>query len=120
MNIIKDFMSTPILSIDVNASVEETAKEMLKEGVSCLLVHEKENFVGIITEKDLVRRVLAKEKEVKNIKTHSVMSKPIITMDHYLSRSDANILMQRKKIKHLVVTEHKKPVGILTPKDMIT
>jgi signal-transduction protein with cAMP-binding, CBS, and nucleotidyltransferase domain len=118
MNIIKDFMSKPILSIDVNASVEETAKEMLKKGVSCLLVHEKENFVGVITEQDLVRRVIAKEGDAKNIKNHSVMSKPIITMDHYLSRSDANILMQRKKIKHLVVTEQKIPVGILTPKDM--
>jgi signal-transduction protein with cAMP-binding, CBS, and nucleotidyltransferase domain len=67
-----------------------------------------------------VLRVIAKERDPKHIKTHSVMSKSIITMEHYLSRSDANILMQRQKIKHLVVTEQEKPVGMLTPKHMIT
>ena len=69
MNIIKDYMSTPVLSIDVNASVEETAKEMLEKGVSCLLVREKESFVGVITEKDLVHRVMAKERDAKNTRT---------------------------------------------------
>jgi hypothetical protein len=62
--------------------------------VNCLLAHEKEKFVRINKEKDLARRVIPKEKDV-------------------------NTLTQKEKIKHLVVIE-KKPVGILTPKDMIT
>ncbi len=119
MDIIKDFMSTPVLSVDVNTTVEETAKEMLEKGVSCLLVNEKEEPVGLITTSDLVKKVMAKGLDPKTTKIQSIMSKPIISLNHYLTRSDANILMQRNKIKHLAVTDQKSVIGILTPKDMI-
>ena len=56
VDIIKDFMSTPVLSVDVDTSVEEVAKEMLEKGVSCLLVNEKEDSVGIITSTDISKK----------------------------------------------------------------
>ena len=64
-------------------------------------------------------RVIAKGLDTKTTKIISVMSKPLLTMDHYLSRSDANQFMLRKKIKHIVVTEYGKVAGILTLKDMV-
>jgi len=120
VDIIKDFMSTPVLSVDVDTSVEEVAKEMLEKGVSCLLVNEKEDSVGIITSTDLVKRVIAKGLDARTTKIQSAMSKPIISINPYYDRNDANNLMRRNKIKHLAVTNQRKIVGILTPNDMLT
>ena len=119
MDIIKDFMSTPVLSMNFEATAEEVAKEMEEKKVSCLLVKENEESVGLITTSDLANRVMAKGLDPKTTKIDSVMSKPLITMNHYLTRSDANEIMQRNKIKHLAVTEQNQVIGILTPKDMI-
>jgi len=68
----------------------------------------------------LVKRVIARGLDPKTTEVHSIMSKPLITLNHYLTRSDANELMQRNKIKHLAVTEQNSVIGILTPKDMIS
>ena len=120
MDIIKDFMSTPVLSVNADASTEDAAKEMEEKKVNCLLVKVKEESAGIITTSDLVKRVMAKGLDPKTTKVNSIMSKPLITINHYLTRSDANEMMLRKKIKHIAVTEGSNVLGILTSKDMVT
>ena len=120
MGIIKEFMSTPVLSVNTDANTEEAAKEMEEKKVSCLLVKANEESVGIITTSDLVKRVMAKGLDPKTTKADSIMSKPLITINHYLTRRDANEMMLRKKIKHIAVTEGSNVIGILTPKDMMT
>ena len=119
MDVIKDFMSKPVLSVTIQASAEETAKEMDQKSVSCLLVKENEEPVGLVTTSDLVKRVMAKGLDPKTTQINLIMSKPLISLNHYLTRSDANELMQKNKIKHLVVTEKNSVIGILTPKDLI-
>ena len=119
MEIIKDFMSTPVISVNADATAEKAAKEMDEKKVSCLLVKDNEEPVGLITTTDLVKRVMAKGLDPKTTKIDSILSKPLITINHYLTRSDANEMMQRKKIKHIAVTEGSNVLGILTPKDMI-
>ena len=119
MDIIKDFMSTPVLSVNADATAEDAAKEMEEKKVSCLLVKENKQTIGIITTTDLVKRVMAKGQDPKTTKLESILSKPLITINHYLTRSDANEMMQRNKIKHIAVTEGTNVLGILTPKDMI-
>ena len=120
MDIIKEFMSTPVLSVNADASTEEAAKEMEEKKVNCLLVKVNEESAGIITTSDLVKRVMAKGLDPKTTKVNSIMSKPLITINHYLTRSDANEMMLRKKIKHIAVTEGSNVLGILTSKDMVT
>jgi signal-transduction protein with cAMP-binding, CBS, and nucleotidyltransferase domain len=119
MDIIKDFMSTPVLSVNADATAEDAAKEMGEKKVSCLLVKENDEPIGIITTTDLVKRVMAKGLDPKITKLESILSKPLITINHYLTRSDASEMMLRKKIKHIAVTEGTNVLGILTPKDMI-
>ncbi len=120
MEIIKDFMSTPVISVSADANAEDAANEMVEKKVSCLLVKQNEESVGIITTSDLVKRVMAKGLDSKTTKVDSIMSKPLITINHYLTRSDANEMMHRKRIKHIAVTEGSNVLGILTPKDMMT
>ena len=119
MDIMKDFMSPPVLSVNSGASAEDAAKEMEEKKVNCLLVKINEESAGIITSSDLVKRVMAKGLDPKTTKVDSIMSKPLITINHYLTRRDANELMLRKKLKHIAVTEGSNVIGILTPKDMM-
>ena len=120
MDIIKDFMSTPVLSVNSDASTEDAAKEIEEKKVNCLLVKVNEEPAGIITTSDLVKRVMAKGLDPKTTKVDSIMSKPLITINHYLTRSDANEMMLRKKIKHIAVTDGSNVLGILTAKDIMT
>jgi signal-transduction protein with cAMP-binding, CBS, and nucleotidyltransferase domain len=119
MDKILDFMVSPIISIDAQSTIEEGAKLFSEKNISSLLVRENEDYVGIVTKTDVIKRAIAIGIDPKTTKIISVMSKPLLTMDHYLSRSDANEFMLRKNIKHLVVTKFGKVAGILTLKDMV-
>ena len=120
MDEILNFMRSPVISIDSQATAQEGAEHMIKNKVSSLIVMESENFVGIVTHSDLVRGVVATGLDPKTTNMKSVMTHPVITMDHYLTRREANELMLKKKIKHLAVTREGKIVGILTMKDLLS
>jgi signal-transduction protein with cAMP-binding, CBS, and nucleotidyltransferase domain len=120
MILIKDLMVSSIISVDAQATAEAAAKLMCEKKISSLLAKEGEEYVGIITKTDLVKRIIAEGRDPKSTYVHSVMSKPLICLDGNLQRSEANEFMLRKKVKHLVVTEGKKIGGILTLKDMVS
>ena len=120
MDEIFNYMASPAFSIDAQATVEEGAKYICEKHISSLLVKENEEYVGIVTQTDLIKKVIAKGLDPKTIRMYSVMSKPIMKMDHYLTRRDAHEFMIGKNIKHLAVTKDGKIVGILTIKDMLS
>lgn len=120
MNPIKDFMASPIISVDVLTTVETATKLMRESKISSLLVKEGEEYVGIVTKTDFVNKVIAEGHDPKTTKIQQVMSKPLFSLDEYVQRSEASEFMLRKKIKHLAVTHGKKVMGILTTKDMIS
>lgn len=120
MDKISEFMSSPVASIDAQSSAEEGAKYMCEQNITSLLVKDGENYVGIVTSTDLVKKLVAKGLDPKTTTMFSVMSEPVLTMGHHLPRSEANEFMQRKKIKHLAVTKDGEVVGMLTTKDMIS
>ena len=114
MDEILEFMTSPVISIDGRSSAEEGAILFSEKKISSLLVRENKVYVGIITKTDIITRVIAKGLDPKTTAINSVMSKPILTMDHYITRSEAIEFMQRKRIKHLAVTKLGKVEGILT------
>lgn len=68
----------------------------------------------------LINNIKAKGLGPKTSKIYAIMSKPLLSMDHYLPQSEANDFMRGKKIKHLVVTEFGKSIGILTLRDKVS
>lgn len=113
-------MSSPVIEIDGQMTVEEAAKMMVEKKIGALIVKEGENPVGIITKSDMVSKVVAQGKDSKGTNISSVMSKPLLSKDQYVMRSEANEFMLRNRIKYLVVTQAKKIVGIITAKDLIS
>jgi signal-transduction protein with cAMP-binding, CBS, and nucleotidyltransferase domain len=120
MDEIYNYMTSPVFSVDAQATVEEGAKYLTEKKVSSLLVKENEEYAGIVTQTDFVERVLAKGMDPKTTRMNSIMSKPIIKMDHYLTRRDAHEFMIGKNIKHLAVTKSGEIVGLLSLRDMLS
>ena len=116
---IGDYMVSPVLSVDTTTSIQEAAQLMESKNIGSLLVKNGETFVGIVTETDLTRKILAKGLKDKNPKVSEIMTSPIQTIDCHEPIVDANQLMANKKIRHLAVTENDTVVGILSVKDLV-
>ncbi len=116
---IGDYMVSPVLSIAPDMSAQEAAQLMDSNHVGSLLVKEGETFVGIITETDLTRKIVAQGLQEKNPSVREIMTAPLQTIDCHDPIVDANQLMARKKIRHLAVTENDEVVGVLSVKDLI-
>lgn len=116
---IGDYMVSPVLSIAPDASTQEAAQLMESKHIGSLLVKDGENFVGIITETDLARKIVAQGLQDKNPKVSDVMTAPLQTIDCHEPIVDANQLMANKRIRHLAVTENDHVVGVLSVRDLI-
>ena len=120
MDEIGDYMISPILSIDLESSVQEAAQFMMAHNIGSVLVKEFEEYVGIVTETDLTRKVLGKGLNAESTPVSEIMTSPILSLDCYLPVEEANRFMYKNKIRHLAVTEEEKIVGILSVKDLVS
>jgi CBS domain-containing protein len=116
MPTVKDFKTTNVITIDVNRSVLEAAKLMHQQDVGDLVVMDGIAAKGIVTERDLVRRVLAMKKSL-DTKVSDVMSDPLITIDQDAPLRDAARLMVKYKIRRLPVKKETVLVGIIAASD---
>ena len=119
MDEIADYMISPILSIDLESTVQEAAQFMVAHSIGSVLVKEFEEYVGIVTETDLTRKVLGKGLNPESTPIAEIMTSPILSLDCYLPVEEANRFMHKNKIRHLGVTEEDKIVGILSVKDLV-
>ncbi len=116
---IGDYMASPVMSIAPEASTQEAAQLMESKHIGSLLVKDGDTYVGIITETDLTRKILARGLEDKNSKVSDIMTAPLQTLDCHEPIVDANQLMANKRIRHIAVTENDQVVGMLSVKDLI-
>ena len=112
-------MQTSIEKIDSEVPVRHAAQQMATKKVGALLVQQNGELKGIVTERDLVQKVLSQEKDVNILTVKSVMNHPLIDIDINRTIHDASDLMADKWIRHLPVTENRKIVGILSVRDLI-
>ena len=93
---IADFMTTSVISIGPDSTVQETAKFMHEKNIGSLLVKENDEYIGIVTETDLTRKVLGGGLDPKTIKVTAVMTaQPIITLDCHQPLTEANAFMAK-------------------------
>ena len=98
MPTVKDIMTKDVITIESNKSVFEAAELMSEKGVGCVIVVIKAYPVGIITERDIVRRIVAKRSSL-DVKVTEVMTKTLITVDPDSSLKEAARLMSTQQNK---------------------
>jgi len=116
---IHSIMVDKVVTTKKDATVKEAVELMNKHEIGCLVVVENEEPVGIITERDLLKRVLAESKETKNMKVEEVMSTPVLYVTPNVEVEDAAKLMIQNKIKKLPVVEKGKLRGLVTLTDLL-
>ena len=116
--LVKEAMKTNPLMVSPSISVVEAAKLMRKRKLGSVIVVENEQPVGILTESDILRKVVAEGKEAGLVKVAEVMSTPIIVTDPFISIEQAMMTMGKCNIRRLPVVEEGKLTGIITHRDI--
>jgi signal-transduction protein with cAMP-binding, CBS, and nucleotidyltransferase domain len=117
---VKDIMTSKLETIGLSETAKDAAKKMLEKNVSSLIVVDhNEQTVGIITERDITRGVCIHDSISKEFKVHHLMSSPVVTIDHHLSAEDAANLMLQEKVRHLIVKDGIRSIGIMTASNFI-
>jgi CBS domain-containing protein len=119
MESIESQMTTPLISIYSEATAKEAAQLMKEKRIGSLLIKGYEGYVGIVSEKDLVYKVVGEDLPQNTVPLSSIMTESILSIEKTASSSEASILMLEYKINHLAITENDDIAGILSIKDLI-
>ena len=116
--VVRDIMTKNIVVIDHDKNAVEAARIMTEKGISSLFVVKDNNPVGIVTERDFIKKVCAKGLPVDEVKMGDIMSKILTTAEPETPIEVAVQRMVNHKIRRLPVMENGKLVGIITVTDL--
>jgi CBS domain-containing protein len=108
-----------VLRIDAGASVLEAVEQMVEANVGSLLVTDGGDDVGIVTERDYLRRVALSGRTDEEIGLREIISSPLIVATHDTTVDECMALMTDRRIRHVPVVEGDKVVGIVSIGDLV-
>jgi len=114
---VSEYVAKP-LSMDENQTVVAAAKKMALEGTGALLVTRKNQPVGIVTERDILNKVVAGERNPSGTKLMEIMSSPIKTVDYSARVRDAIELMIKSGIRRLGAVKDGKIIGVISQRSL--
>lgn len=119
--VVREAMSSPVVTISEDRSVVEAAKTMSDRSIGAVVIVSKKDGqpVGIVTERDLVFRVIAKDTVPRDVNVKEIMSSPLRVVDPDTSLEEAMRMMGRLNIRRLGVTYKGKLEGLITDKDIL-
>ncbi len=118
---VKSFM-IPVdkfVTVDRDTDVRKAATIMRDQGIGSLIVTRGKEFIGIVTDTDMVRRVVALGVDAEKTSVEQIMSAPILMIDENKTLLDANNLMAREHVRHLGVSRDNRLVGMISVRDLV-
>jgi len=115
---VEDIMTREIITVDENSTVKAAAEIMDKNEISCLIALRKGRAIGIITERDLLKRIIVEDRNPEKTKVAKVMSSPLEVVNFGTDLEKALRLMFRKKIKKLAVVNEENLLGLISLTDI--
>ena len=116
--LVHDVMKKNVISIDSSMSIQDAAKMMDDASIGAIVVLENGVVVGIITERDMTRRVIAKGKPYP-ISVKEVMSSPVVVVNPDDSVWEAAQLMKTRRIHRMPAVQNNMLVGMITTSDIV-
>lgn len=107
-----------ICRVDPEVSIDDAAKLMKRERVGGLLVMQGEQITGVLTERDIVYRVLAEEMDPAVTKVHEVMTKDVVVIKPSLTVREAMKVVTEKRFRHMPVVSGGQLLGIVSSGDL--
>jgi len=111
-------MNGDLATAQKDATASETARTMAARGISCIVVVEGQEAVGVLTERDLLRRVVAEQRDPEKLRVEQVMSSPVISVSPGYSVFSASRIMEKMNIRRLVVIENGRVCGLVSQTDI--
>ena len=117
---VKEYMKKEINTITYDATITDAAKVMAadKNFEGYVIVLKKGKPLGIITERDIVNEVMAKEIDPSKVNLNEIMSTPLLTIDPDEDLLEASKLMRENNVRKLVVVKGESIYGVITAKDI--
>ncbi|MEA2090535.1 MAG: CBS domain-containing protein [Thermoproteota archaeon] len=115
---VEDVMIKDVITVDADSTVKDAAKIMNRFEIGSLIVVKDSKAVGIMTERDVLKRVVAVAEKPEKTLVEDVMSKPLIVVEPEMELEDAVKLMFKMKIKKLPVVKNGKLVGLVSLTDI--
>ncbi|MEM1942902.1 MAG: CBS domain-containing protein [Candidatus Caldarchaeum sp.] len=117
--VVGDVMTANVLTASPDDTVYRVASLMASRGVGSCVVVRDDKPVGIVTERDIVRRLVAAGLSPKRVKVGEIMSSPVIVVGEKTNLDEAAAVMARNRIRRLVVVRGEEVVGIVSVTDLI-
>jgi CBS domain-containing protein len=116
---LRKIMVEKVVTIDPTASIRQAAELMNLHEIGCLIVVDREKPVGILTERDLLKRIICESRSPDRTKVLNMMTKPLITATPEMRAGDGAKLMFEHNIKKLPVVENGQLAGLVTLTDLL-
>jgi malate dehydrogenase (oxaloacetate-decarboxylating) len=113
-------MRSPPVQVSPDENVSAVADLMTSNDIGSVIVTVAGEPLGIVTEKDIVDRIVREGRNPKKVTVRKIMSSPVLSIENDRKVADALILMREKKIRRLPVTEGGRLVGIVTERRLLT
>ena len=118
--LVKDVMTSPVITISETGNAQKASQLMDKNDVGCVIVASKEGKpVGIITERDMITRVLTKNTLPTSVNVKKIMTSPLLTIDPDETLTEAARKMSRLNVRRLGVIYRGNLVGLVSSKDIL-
>ena len=111
-------MTREVITLDENVSVKKAAEIMAQEGVSALIATSEGRAIGILAERDTLKRIVAEGKNSRKMKVKEIMSSPLVTIEPRTDLEEAAHVMFEKKIKNLSVIHDNRLIGLISLSDI--
>ncbi len=119
MDPVSEYMIKVVKDIDAGASVRDAAETLDSFGIGSLLVKKDSDYVGMVSEQEITRQLVAKNLDSNNTKVGDIMNPDIDYIDQEVTMSHAITIMREKRLRYLIVRDEKTVVGILSVKDLL-
>jgi len=118
--VVRDVMTKDVKVVRPDTLVKEVVATMNKFDIGSIVVMQSNRPVGIITERDILKRTVEPCLAPEALRAREVMSSPVVTINDTASIDEAAKIMAKKRIKKLLVVSNGKLVGMLTFTDIVT
>jgi len=113
-----DFKGAEVFGVSPETSVEEAAKTMSQKKIGALLVRRGDELLGILTERDILNKVVAQGRRAADTTVAAVMVKEVVVIDQHRTVREAMQVVTEKKLRHLPVVKDGQLVGMLSGGDL--
>jgi CBS domain-containing protein len=116
--LVKEVMKSKPVMVQPFITVFEAARIMKQNKIGNVIISEINHPIGILTESDIIKKVVSEGKNAQDVTVEEVMSSPIIIADPYITLQDALKIMGKCNIRRLPIVENNELVGIITQRDI--